>query len=108
MVRKYMKNDQISPIPAISVIMPVYNAEAYLTQSISTILAQTFRDFELLIIDDASTDKSLDICREFAKEDPRIHIYKQKKAAQVSPVILRFRKHAEHTLLLQMPMISVN
>lgn len=80
MVRKYMKHDQISPIPAISVIMPVYNAEAYLTQSISTILAQTFRDFELLIIDDASTDKSLDICREFAKEDPRIHIYKQKKS----------------------------
>lgn len=58
----------------ISVIMPVYNKEKYLNKSINSILKQTFNDFELIIINDGSTDKSLDICNEFSKEDKRIKI----------------------------------
>ena len=61
--------------PKISVIVPVYNAEKYLHRCIDSILAQTFSDFELLLIDDGSTDKSGDICDEYAKKDKRIRVF---------------------------------
>jgi glycosyltransferase involved in cell wall biosynthesis len=51
--------------------MPVYNAEAFLKETINSILNQTFRDFELLALDDGSTDRSAEIIRSYA--DPRIH-----------------------------------
>ena len=58
--------------PAISVIMPVYNAERHLNDAVCSILTQTFQDFELLIIDDGSTEQSLPILYSF--KDPRIQI----------------------------------
>lgn len=58
--------------PKISVIVPVYNVEQYLPRCIDSILSQTFTDFELLLIDDGSTDKSGMICDEYAKKDNRI------------------------------------
>ncbi|MCJ7658159.1 MAG: glycosyltransferase family 2 protein [Anaerolineales bacterium] len=58
----------------ISVIMPVYNTEKYVSQAIESILIQTYRDLELIIIDDASTDDSLKILRSYEKRDPRIRI----------------------------------
>jgi glycosyltransferase involved in cell wall biosynthesis len=58
--------------PAISVIMPVFNAERYLAEAIESILNQTFRDFEFLIFDDGSTDRSSAIIREYAGKDARI------------------------------------
>ena len=58
--------------PLISVVMPVYNAEAFLTESIHSILSQTYHHFELIIIDDGSTDGSINIINEFAKRDARI------------------------------------
>ena len=57
-------------MPKLSVIMPVYNGERYLSQAIESILNQTFRDFELLIINDGSTDRSREIAASYA--DPRI------------------------------------
>ena len=54
--------------------MPVYNAEKFLADSIGSILKQTYSDFELLILDDASTDNSLKIIKTYAKEDKRIKI----------------------------------
>lgn len=59
----------------ITVLMPVYNAEDYLERTINSILEQTFQDFEFLIIDDGSTDKSPDILKSF--KDPRISIIHQ-------------------------------
>jgi len=56
----------------ISIIMSVYNAEKYLNQSISSILNQSYRDFEFIIVNDASTDNSLNIIKEFENEDNRI------------------------------------
>ncbi len=56
----------------ISVIVPVYNVEKYLRQCIQSVLAQTYSAFELILIDDASTDGSADICREMAATDHRI------------------------------------
>ena len=58
--------------PTISVIMPVYNCEKYIAMSIESILNQTINDFELLIIDDASTDQTLAIITSY--EDTRIKI----------------------------------
>lgn len=63
--------------PAISIIMPVYKAEAYLRRSICSLLTQTFSDFELLLIDDGSPDRSGEICDEFARKDPRIRVVHQ-------------------------------
>ncbi len=61
--------------PKISVIVPVYNVEKYLPRCIDSILAQTFTDFELLLIDDGSRDRSGEICDEYAKKDNRIRIF---------------------------------
>ena len=61
-------------MPLLTVLMPVYNAEKFLKDSIGSILKQTYSDFELLILDDGSTDNSLKIIRAYAKEDKRIKI----------------------------------
>jgi glycosyltransferase involved in cell wall biosynthesis len=60
--------------PSVTVLMPVFNAQNYLRSAIESILKQSFRDFELLIIDDGSRDKSLQIVQRFAKEDKRVRI----------------------------------
>lgn len=68
--------------PKISIIVPVYNSEKYLHRCIDSILAQTFKDFELLLIDDGSTDRSGKICDEYAAKDERISVFhKQNEGA---------------------------
>lgn len=62
-------------MPKISVIVPVYNTEQYLSRCIDSILAQTYTDFELLLIDDGSTDSSGAICDEYAQKDSRIKVF---------------------------------
>ena len=62
----------------ISTIMPVYNASKFLKQSIESVLNQTFKDIELICVDDGSTDNSLQIIEDYAKKDNRIKIVKQK------------------------------
>lgn len=59
-------------MPKVSVIMPVYNVEKFISEAITSVLAQTFNDFELLIIDDVSPDNSVGICKSF--NDARIQI----------------------------------
>ncbi|MBO5676389.1 MAG: glycosyltransferase family 2 protein [Bacteroidaceae bacterium] len=61
--------------PKISVILPVYNTEKYLHHCIDSILAQTFTDFELLLIDDGSKDGSGKICDEYSAKDSRIRVF---------------------------------
>lgn len=58
--------------PAITVAMSVYNGERFLAEAIDSVLAQTFADFEFLILDDGSTDATSDILRSYARRDPRI------------------------------------
>jgi glycosyltransferase involved in cell wall biosynthesis len=60
--------------PLISVVMPVYNAERYVADAINSILTQTYRHFEFIIVDDGSTDGSPSIVRDFAARDARIHL----------------------------------
>jgi glycosyltransferase involved in cell wall biosynthesis len=68
-------------MPAISVILPVFNAEKYLKDSIESLFAQSFSDFELIIIDDCSTDNSFEILEGFS--DPRIRLYRNDKNLRV-------------------------
>src|SRR5579863_9411434 len=62
--------------PRLSVGMPVYNGERFVAQAIESILSQTFRDFELIISDNGSTDATETICREQAARDPRVRYYR--------------------------------
>jgi len=66
--------------PTISIIMPVYNTEAFLRETVATIQAQTFGDFEVVCVDDGSTDSSLEILREVMAEDPRFRLLQQENA----------------------------
>ena len=61
--------------PAVSVIVPVYKAENYLCHCVDSLLAQTFPDFEILLIDDGSPDHSGDICDEYARKDSRVRVF---------------------------------
>lgn len=61
--------------PEISVICPVYNTEQFLEKSVSSVLNQTFSNFELILVDDGSTDKSGEICDNFAACDNRVKVY---------------------------------
>ena len=60
--------------PLVSVVMPVYNAERYLRAAVESVLGQTFRDFELICVDDGSRDSSLATLREYEGRDPRMRI----------------------------------
>ena len=63
--------------PTVSVLMPVYNAERYLDEAVESILAQTFRDFEFVIVDDGSTDRSPQMLDGYAKRDMRVRIVRR-------------------------------
>ena len=63
--------------PTISIVMPVYNAGVYLKDAIQDILHQTYTDFELICVDDGSTDQSKDVLNYYADSDDRIHIISQ-------------------------------
>lgn len=65
-------------MPTISVVMPIYNVEDYLEESLNSVLNQTFKDFEVICVNDGSTDKSLNILNDFKKKDDRIRIISQK------------------------------
>ena len=65
--------------PKISVILPSYNGERYIAQSIQSVIDQTEKDWELIIVNDCSTDSTLEIASEFAKKDKRIKIISNKK-----------------------------
>lgn len=66
-------------IPKVSIGMPVYNGEERVREALDSLLAQTFTDFELIISDDASVDKTGEICLGYVKKDPRIHYVRQPK-----------------------------
>ena len=70
--------------PLVSVIMPVYNTADYVWEAIESILNQTFKEFEFIIVDDWSTDWSYEICQEYAKKDKRIRLYRNDKNQWIS------------------------
>ena len=71
-------------MPQISVIVPVYQAEAYLDSCIQSILSQTFTDWELILVDDGSPDRSGAMCDAYAFRDPRIQVLHQTNQGQAA------------------------
>ena len=65
----------VNDAPLVSVVIPVYNVSRYLPQCLDSVISQTYRDLEILIIDDGSADDSGDICDRYAKRDDRIHVF---------------------------------
>lgn len=71
--------------PRLSIGLPVYNGEEYLAESLDALLGQTYGDFELVISDNASTDGTQDICREYAARDARIRYLRQPRNIGATP-----------------------
>jgi glycosyltransferase involved in cell wall biosynthesis len=71
--------------PLISIGLPVFNGEEYLSQAIESVLAQTFTDLELVLSDNASTDRTEEICREFAGRDPRVRYSRNDRNLGAAP-----------------------
>ena len=69
--------------PLISVVMPNYNNEVFISETIESILTQTYSNFEFIILDDCSTDNSWEIIQKYAKKDKRIKAYKNKENLQI-------------------------
>jgi glycosyltransferase involved in cell wall biosynthesis len=65
--------------PRLSIGLPVYNGERYLAEALDCFLAQTFHDFEIIVSDNASTDRTEEICRSYAARDQRIRYYRNEK-----------------------------
>lgn len=83
---KKQSKHHLTPVmqPAISVIVPIYKAEKYLKRCLDSIISQTFTDFELILIDDGSPDKSGMICDEYALNDKRIKVIHKKNGGVAS------------------------
>ena len=64
----------VALIPEISVIVPVYKVEPYLERCVKSILAQTFQDYEIILVDDGSPDTCPALCDQWARRDPRIRV----------------------------------
>ena len=70
-------------MPTFSIIVPVYNVEKYLTKCIDSILEQTFSDFEVILVDDGSTDNCGIICDQYVEKDDRIQVIHKKNEGLV-------------------------
>ncbi len=64
-------------LPLVSVIIPVYNVLPFLPEALDSVISQTYRQLEILVIDDGSTDGSGQLCDEYGKRDPRIRVIHQ-------------------------------
>ena len=63
--------------PWLSVVVPIYNAERWLRVCLDSVLCQSFRDFELILVDDGSSDRSPEICADYAARDPRVRLFRK-------------------------------
>jgi len=91
-----------SKYPLVSVVMPVYNAEKYLAEAIESILNQTYKNFEFIIVDDGSKDKSLEIIKEYAKKDKRIIYFRNKNNLKICKTLNKGIKAARGKYIARM------
>ncbi len=88
--------------PLISVILPVYNAEKYLVEALESLRYQTYRHFEVIAIDDGSTDGSYHLLKQVAKIDSRFRIYKNAKNLNIANTLNRGLKLAKGRFIARM------
>ncbi|SRR5258706_835555 len=88
--------------PKVSVVMPVYNCEKYVGAAIESILNQTFEDFEFIIIDDASSDKTYSVVKGFARRDKRIHLFRNRKNLQIANTLNKAISLARSDIVVRM------
>jgi glycosyltransferase involved in cell wall biosynthesis len=91
----------VPPEPLISVVVPVHNTEPYLAQALESIRAQTYTRWELIVVDDGSTDRSVSVARSQAAQDPRIKVYEGPRAG-VAPTLNAGVALAEGDLIARM------
>ncbi|MDP8219521.1 MAG: glycosyltransferase family 2 protein [Candidatus Theseobacter exili] len=88
--------------PLLSIVMPVYNCSSYLKDSIDSVIEQTFTDWELIAIDDCSTDDSLSILKSYADKDARIVVLSQSENIGVGACLDKAIEHARGKLIARM------
>ncbi|NOR44171.1 MAG: glycosyltransferase [Candidatus Delongbacteria bacterium] len=88
--------------PLISILMPVKNSEKFLSLTIYSILDQTEKNWELIVVNDGSEDNSLDMLENFAKEDPRIKIFNNEEGLGIIPALKTAFKHSNGTFITRM------
>lgn len=88
--------------PLVSIVMPVYNAGAFLVEALNSIVNQTYANFKFIIVDDASTDKSLTILRRYAQKHKNIKLLNNKKRLGVSETVKRAILNAKGKFLARM------
>ncbi len=71
-------------MPELTIIVPIYNGEEYLKRCVDSILSQTYTDFELILVDDGSTDSSLSICERYAETDSRVVVHHKENGGLVA------------------------
>jgi glycosyltransferase involved in cell wall biosynthesis len=87
--------------PRLSVVMPNYNDAAYIREAIDAILSQSYADFELIIVDDGSTDDSFRIITEYAQRDPRVRVFKNEQNSGCIPTVNKAISFARGEFLYQ-------
>lgn len=91
------------PTPIVSLIMPNYNYGAYISEAIESALMQTFKEYELIIIDDASTDNSLDIILPYVEKYPHIHLIQHSENKGIAYSVNEAVKQAQGDYILLLP-----
>jgi glycosyltransferase involved in cell wall biosynthesis len=80
-----MSRHSVDAPPRVSIGLPVYNGERYVGEAIEAVLSQTFHDLQLVISDNASTDRTREICEDVARNDPRVRYYRNSENLGAAP-----------------------
>ena len=91
--------------PVISVIIPVFNQERYLDQCVRSVLNQNFHDFEVILVNDGSTDRSLEICQKYVNCDSRFILINKKMRELFWHDVMVCLKQVENTIFFWTTMI---
>lgn len=97
-----MNKTQSTINPLVSILLPVYNAERYLHAALESVLSQDYQNFEVICVDDGSTDSSLSILKRFAKLDKRVKVYSNKQNRGIGYTANKALQHAKGTFVARM------
>src|SRR3989344_4499750 len=97
-----LKCHKMKKKPLISVVMPAYNAQKYINSAIESILNQTFKNFELIIVNDCSTDNTINIVNSFIRKDARVKIINNKKRLNIAASLNKGINKASSNIIARM------